>query len=197
MVGRIMTQKKKFLIGIGLLFAVALLFFSILSNRKPSDNVSNIVLETEGIDYSKNVNISTEPRFDFKYEQNKETISVEPLSLLTNGTTYTVTAQYINGANQQVVEAVNFTYEDSTIAAELLSLTPLANQQFSLYATDRHHFYVRIIATGETSEDAQKYAEKILKEYGIDPDSVEIEVEFSRGAKEDGSYDPFAPVPKR
>lgn len=192
-----MSPRKRLLIGIGLILSIILLIFSILNTRKDEEGQPNLTVSVADIEAKESLRISTEPRFDFTYKQTDDSVTVQPLTLLRNDTEYTISVQYFNAEEQLKEEQLRFIYEDSTKAMELIKLTPLVEDEFTLYSTDRHHFYVLVTSSGITEEEARVFANKLFEEYDIVPGNVEIEVEFSRGAKEDGSHDPFAPVPAR
>ena len=191
-----MSPRRRLLLVLGFVFGTILLVFSLLSSRTTESKTSNrLITVAAATSQPSSVQVTTQPKFDFTYEVLDNEVLIRPLSLLAEGSRYVIDVVYVDVKGRTKTEQVRFIHSDQSKAAALLADSPVSNENYSLYVINRHSFYVRVTASGFTKEEALLYGRETLEEYGVNPDSVELDVEFSRGATEDGGINPFTVEP--
>ena len=187
-------RNKKILIALCLI-AILVLGASIAhSHNKTSIQNIEIKINTPRANIE-NLNVSVEPFFDYEYHLDGEVLTLEPLSLLTSKTKYTISVGYKDENGQDLLATKDYTYVDPSKIMSIVEGGSIPSKNFDLYARNRHSFYALVTTPGVTQEEVTKESYVLLEKYGVNPKTVDFEVQFSRYAREDGESDPFSPVP--
>lgn len=182
-------------IGVSLIFAS-----TVFKNRSQQNNIAILGKQKEiSLKIPKAVNetvsIRTSPTFDFVYRVVDEKILIKPLSLLVYGEEYVVTAEYKDSSNgQTLLSSTVFLYEETEKVSELLGSLSVPSENFDLLMRNRHEFVAFVTVPDQNEQEILVKAKNILKSYEVDPESVDLSVEYSRSAREEGAEDPFSPV---
>ena len=164
--------------------------FSMTDGKKDKE----ITLKVPGANIE-NISVVASPDFEFVYSIEGGVLIIKPLSLLVNDRSYTISAEYSDPVSGQVLaNNTIFLYEETDRVSELLGSLTIAGEGFDLLPKGRHSFVAFVTLPGLEEEKILKDAGDILKTYGLDPKTVDLSVEYSRSAKEDGVSDPFSPV---
>lgn len=176
------------LVGAVLLVIISAGLKSNSSNNtdRPADAIKEITLKTPRATNIAEIQITTSPNFDFTYSFSNEILKIKPISLLGHGQQYTVTASYKDQNSQDLSVKSSFTYKVPGKAGLALDKQTLPGNGFDIYIKDRFNFRVFITIPELDETKAVIEAKKVLKNYGIDPESVEFTTELSRSAREDG-----------
>ncbi len=102
--------------------------------------------------------------------------------------------KYKDEKGQDLAASTGFLYEDTSKAAEFMNSNSIHGSVFDLTAENRYTFLAYVTIPDTKEENVKKEAEDILRAYGIDPNSVDLKIEYSRSARGDGIEDPFSPV---
>lgn len=138
--------------------------------------------------------ISTSPVFDLTYSVDGELLTIKPISLLKHQDEYIINVKYKDANGQDLAASAGFLYEESGKVADLLESNSIHGSVFDFSAENRYTFLAYVTVPGTNEEDVRNEAEDILRSYDINPDSVDLKIEYSRSAREDGVEDPFSPV---
>lgn len=184
------------LLGIGVALVVASTFVKGLGNTgQDAGSVQKEITLKIPRATTENLKIYTSPSFSYVYEVKDNTLHIKPLDLLVSGENYVVNVEYEDDSTQQTLFASTvFSYEEPGKVSELMKSLSIPSDGFDLIPKNRHRFTAFVTTSGLDEKKILKDAKAILESYGVDPESVELSIEYSRGAKEDGVYDPFSPV---
>lgn len=173
--------------------AVIVITFLVLAENKSEQPI--VKMDLKNISESSVIEIITEPSIDIYYVREGDTIGVYPISLLVDNNSYTITASYTDTKKQNLISTDRFTYSSNDPYTMLEKMTPVVRDGYTLYSSGRYSYVAWVISPTITSEIVTSDAEKIFSDAGVDIESVEFRISASRSAKEDGTLDPFSPVP--
>ncbi len=184
------------LLGVGLVLVFASSTAKNWMDKGPGEGIlqKDITLKMPKANTEK-LKIYTTPSFSFVYEIKDSTLYIKPLDLLVSGEDYVINVEYEDVSAQQTLFASTvFSYEEPGKISELMNSLSVPSKDFDLIVNNRHRFTAFVTTPGLEEKKIIDDAKSILESYGVDPETVELSIEYSRSANEDGIYDPFSPV---
>lgn len=183
------------ILGVTLVVIAAFVFMFRGEQTTTSTESRTIILRN--IADGSRLHILTSPHLDISYTLSGEKFEYKPLSIITPGTEYALSVSYLDDIGQNL--SARSTYSDNTdnTYAEFSETLPLLRGDYTLYSSGPYDYYAWVQSPTATTETVTDDARKVFSNNGINPDTVELDIIAGRAAREDGSQDPIAPVPKR
>ncbi|MCA9346689.1 hypothetical protein KC960_04320 [Candidatus Saccharibacteria bacterium] len=153
----------------------------------PAEEIKEIILKTPHAKSIEDLKISASPSFDFTLSFADETVKLKPISILSHGQNYIITARYKDELGQTLSVKTDFTYKVPGKPGLALDKDSLSGEGFDIYPKSQFIYIVNVTSPGISEDSAKNMAAKILSGFGINKENVEFEVVLTRNAKGEGA----------